>query len=96
VELLSGNRLNRLLEIEIAFTGVAEPLAGREIGPEGQIRIAPVRQTGAVAEDVPGGDRRCMLVGRQVSGQVVAERRVERQKALIRELEDGVRKDRFA
>jgi len=44
VQLLPGDSFDGFLEIKEAFSRIAEPIAGEEIGFQREVGIAPVRQ----------------------------------------------------
>jgi hypothetical protein len=96
VHSLPGDRFDRLLQIEKTLAGVTEPLAGLKVGFERQVWIAPIRQTPAMVEDLPGRNRRYQMVGGQIVRKIAAERSVQRQTFLIRQLQHRMGKDWFA
>jgi hypothetical protein len=58
VRLFSGDRFDGFLKIKVALAGVAESIAGREMGFQRPLGISPVWQTRRVAEHLARGDRR--------------------------------------
>src|SRR5258708_4644747 len=55
VQGLAGDLFDDGLDVDIAFTGIAETFAGSEIDFE-RLVVTPVPKTGAMAEDNAGGD----------------------------------------
>jgi hypothetical protein len=101
VEGLAFDALDRALEVDVSFAGVAEAGAGGDADLQGLAVRAPVGESGAMAEDDACGDLREARVVGGVDGvgadfgPVAGERGVEVELALIDELEDGVGEDGF-
>jgi hypothetical protein len=73
LECFPRDRFDRPLQIEVAFAGVAESIAGPEMRAQREVGIAPIREPAAMGEHLLRGDQARLRivpdVGRKVLGK---------------------------
>src|SRR6266566_3126723 len=97
IQWLAGNLLDSALQVHEAFSGIAEALPWREADCERVAVAPPVGKAGAMTQHEASGNFRESVIAFDVGFRKVRRKRsIERQFALINELEHPVRKDRLA
>src|SRR5438034_3493809 len=97
IQWLAGYLLDSALQVHEAFSGIAEALPWREADCERVAVAPPVGKAGAMTQHEASGNFRESVIAFDVGFRKVRRKRsIERQFALINELEHPVRKDRLA
>jgi len=96
LERRAGDRLDDALQVDVALTGIAEALAGREEQLQ-RIAPAPVGEAGRVRQHVTRRHRlRARIVGEIRIRHVLRQRRIEREASRVDQLQRDIGGDRLA